>query len=96
MFASWEKDVAQSRVAAGADLQQAVQVATVMEYAPAVYCDLLKVVALANRESHQNLACVCARVDTGTEILRRMVPDTSAPRDVGQEKGRKEKGLEVQ
>ena len=29
MLASWEKDVAQFRLAAGADLQQTVQVATV-------------------------------------------------------------------
>ena len=37
MLASWEKDVAQYSIAAGADVQQAVQVATVMEHAPAVY-----------------------------------------------------------
>ena len=46
MLASWEKDVAQYRVAAGTDLQQAVQVATVMEHAPAAYRDLLNVVSL--------------------------------------------------
>ena len=51
MLASWEKDVAQYRVAAGTDLQQAVQVATVMEHAPAAYRDLLQVVPLANRET---------------------------------------------
>ena len=34
MLSSWEKDLAQYRAAAGADLQQAVQVATVMEHAP--------------------------------------------------------------
>ena len=44
-----EEEVAQYRVAAGADLQQAVQVATVVEHAPAAYRDLLKVVPLANR-----------------------------------------------
>ena len=55
MLGSWEKDVAQYRIAAGADLQQAVQVATVIEHAPAAYRDLLKVVPLANRESYQTL-----------------------------------------
>ena len=43
MLASWEKDVAQYRIAAGADLQQAVHVATVMEHTPPAYRDLLKV-----------------------------------------------------
>ena len=55
MLASWEKDVAQYRIAAGADLQQAVHVATVMEHAPPAYRDLLPVVPLTNRESHQAL-----------------------------------------
>ena len=44
MLASWEKDVAQCRIAAGATLQQAAQVATAMEHAPTAYRDLLKVV----------------------------------------------------
>ena len=69
LLASWEKDVAQHTRAAGADLQQAAQVATVMEHAPAAYVDLLKVVPLANRESE--LACQLARVDIGTENQRR-------------------------
>ena len=55
MLASWKKDVTQNRVAAGTDLQQAVQVATAMEDAPAAYRDLLKVVSLANREINQAL-----------------------------------------
>ena len=55
MLASWEKDVAQCRIAAGADLQEAVQVAIVMEHASAVHRDLLKVVPWANRESDQAL-----------------------------------------
>ena len=41
MHASCEKDFAHYRVAAGADLRQAVQVTTVMAHAPA-YRDLLK------------------------------------------------------
>ena len=45
----------QYRIAAGADLQQAVQVETAMEHAPAAYRDLLKVVPMANRESYQGL-----------------------------------------
>ena len=53
MLASWQKDVVQFRVAAGADLQQTVQVATVMQHAPAAYRDLLKVVAKGNRETYQ-------------------------------------------
>ena len=55
MLASWQKDVVQFRVAARADLQQTVQVATVMQHAPAAYRDLLKVVALGNRETYQAL-----------------------------------------
>ena len=35
MHAPWEKDVAQCRVAAGADLRQAVQMTTMMQYAAA-------------------------------------------------------------
>ena len=42
MLACSEKDVAQYRIVAGADLQQAVQVATAMEHAPAAYRDILK------------------------------------------------------
>ena len=64
MLPSWEKDVAQCRIAVGADLQQAVQVATVMKHAPAGYRDLLKVVLLENR------ACLRARVDAGIENMR--------------------------
>ena len=44
MLAFWEKDVAQCRVAADADVPQAALVATVMEHAPAAYRDLLKAV----------------------------------------------------
>ena len=59
MLASWEKDVARYRIAAGADLQQAARVATAMENASAPHWDLLKVVPLAHRETHQTLrACV--------------------------------------
>ena len=54
MFASWEKDVAQYRIAAGPDLQHAVQVAIVMEHAAACG-DPLKVVPWSNRESYQAL-----------------------------------------
>ena len=53
MLASWEKDVRQYRIAAGADLRHAVQAATVMEHAPTAFFDLLKVVPLANCETHQ-------------------------------------------
>ena len=55
MLASWEKDVALCRIAAGADLQQAVQVATIIKRAPAAYRYLLKVVHWANRETHETL-----------------------------------------
>ena len=51
MLSSWEKDVAKYRMAAGATLQQIIQVATVLENAPAAHRDLLKMVPLANRES---------------------------------------------
>ena len=44
MLSSWETDVAQYRVAAGADLRQAVWMAIVMEHAAAAHFDLLKVV----------------------------------------------------
>ena len=64
ILASFEEDVAKYQVVEGADLQQAVQVATVMEHAPAAYRDLLEVVPLAPK-----LACKRARVDTSTEIL---------------------------
>ena len=87
MLASRKKDVALYRVAAGADLQQVVQVATVMEHAPAAYRDLLKVVRLASRETHQTLrACVreCALAQrTYAGLGRHMAHDTSAPMDIG-------------
>ena len=96
MLASWEKDVALNRVAAGADLQQAVQVATVMEHAPAAFRDLLKVVPLANRESDQTLR---AKVREWTlaqrscdDLGQHVAPDTSAPVDIGQVQGTKGKG----
>ena len=42
MLASWKKDVAQYRTAGGADLQHAVQEATVMEHTPTAYRFLLQ------------------------------------------------------
>ena len=77
----WEKDVAQYRVAAGTDLQQAVQVATVMEHAPAAYRDLLKVVPLANRETYQALRAYVREWTlaqrTYDDLGRHTTPDTS-------------------
>ena len=67
VLTSWDRDVAQYRAAAGADLQQAVQVATVMEHAPAAYRDLLKVVSLGKSRVLPSLACSRARVNAGTE-----------------------------
>ena len=96
MLASWEKDVAQYRVAAGTDLQQAVQVATVMEHAPAAYCDLLNVVPLANRENYQALRAYVREWTLAQRTCgdhgRHTTPDTSAPMDIGQVKGTKGKG----
>ena len=96
MLASWEKDVAQYRVAAGTDLQQAVQVATVMEHAPAAYRDLLKVVHLANREIYQALRVYVREwmlaQRTYDDHGRHTTPDTSVPMDIGQVKGTKGKG----
>ena len=48
-------DVVQYRIAAGADLQHAFHVATLMEHAPAACRDLLKDVLLANRETYHTL-----------------------------------------
>ena len=91
MLASWKKDVAQNRVAAGTDLQRAVQEATVMEHAPAAYGDLLKVVPLANRETYQALrAYVRERTlaqRTYDDHGRYTTPDTSAPMDIRQVNG---------
>ena len=96
MLASWEKDVAQYRIAAGADLQQAVQVPTVMEHAPAAYRDLLKVVPLANRESYQALRAYVRELSltqrTYDDLGQHTTPDTSAPMDVGQVTGTQGKG----
>ena len=50
MLVSWVKD-ALYRIAAGADLRQAVRVAAVMDHAPAAYRDFYKVVLLANCEA---------------------------------------------
>ena len=84
------------RIPAGADLKQAVQVATVMEHALATYRDLLKVVPLANRESYQVLRAfvrewTLAQRKYG-DLGRHTTPDTSAPMDTGQVKGTKRKG----
>ena len=91
MLASWEKDVAQYRVAASTDLQQAVQVATVMEHAPAAYRDLLKVVRLSNRETYQALRAYMREWTLAQRTYddhgRHTTPDTSAPMDIGQVKG---------
>ena len=45
--------VSVSQLASGSDLQRPDLVATVMEHAMAVYRDILKVVLLTNRETHQ-------------------------------------------
>ena len=68
---SWEKDVAQNRVAAGTDLQQAVKVAIVMKHAPAAYRDLLKVVPLANPETYQALRAYVREWTLAQRNLRR-------------------------
>ena len=96
MLASWEKDVAQYRIAEGADLQQAVRVATVMEHTPTAYRDLLKVVLWEIRESYQALRAhvrgwtLAQR--TYDDLGRHTTPDTSAPMDIGQATGTKGKG----
>ena len=96
MLASWKKDVAQYRVAAGTDLQQAVQEATLMEHAPATYRDLLKVVPLANRETYQALRAYVGEWTlaqrTYDDLGRHTTPSTSAPMGIGPVKGTKEKG----
>ena len=96
MLASWKKDVAQYRVAAGADLQQAVQVASVMAHAPAADRDLWKVVHLANRETYQALRAYVREWTmaqrTYEDLERHTTPDTSAPMDIGQVKGTQGKG----
>ena len=93
MHASWEKNVAQYR---GADLRQAVRMATVMENVAAAYCDLLKVVPLANRKSHGDLRA-CVREWTLAQRCfddrgQHMALDLSAQVDIGQVPGAKERG----
>ena len=96
MLVSWEKDVAQYRVAAGTDFQQAVQVATVMEHAPAAYRDLLQVVPLANRETYQALRAYVREWTlaqrTYDDLGRHTTPDTSVPMDIRQVNGTRKKG----
>ena len=91
MLASWEEDVAQYRIAADTDLQQAVEVATVMEHAPAAYRDLLKVIPLANRDTYQALRAYVREWTlaqrTYDDLGRHTTPSTSAPMDIGQVKG---------
>ena len=55
MLASWEKDVVRCRIAAHADFQQAVHVATVVENPPAAHRDLSRFSPLTNRETYQSL-----------------------------------------
>ena len=87
MLSSLEKDVAQDRIAAGADFQQAVQVATAVE---------LKVVLLANRETYQawraNARDWTLAQRSYDDLGRHMAHDTPAPMDIGQVKGAKGKG----
>ena len=96
MLASWEKDVAQNSSAAGADLQQAVQVATVMEHAPAAYRDLLKLIPLENRKYYQASRTYVREWGLAQRTFddpgRHTTPDTSAPMDIGQVKGTRGKG----
>ena len=96
MHASWGKDVAQHRIAAGADLQQAVQVATAMERSPAADRDLLKVVPLATCETYQTFRAYVREWTlaqrTYDDLGRHTTSDTSAPMDIGQVKGTKGKG----
>ena len=96
MLASWEKDVAQYRIAAGTDLQQAVQVAIVMAHAPAADRDLLQAVPLANRETYQALRAYMREWTLAQRTYgghgRHTTPDTSALMDIGQVKGTKGKG----
>ena len=78
MCASWERKTLHNTELPQVGTPQAVQVATVMEHAPAAYRDLLKVVPLANRESYQALR---AYVRGWTLAQRQTTSDTSAPMD---------------
>ena len=93
------RNVAEYRIAAGADFQQAVRVATVLEHARAAYCELLKVILLANRETYQTLRAYVREWTlaqrTCDDLGRHMAHDTLAPMDIGQveaAKGRCNKG----
>ena len=55
MLTSWDRYVDQYRFASGSDLQRPDLVATVMEHAPTVYCDLVKVVLLQHHWNYQTL-----------------------------------------
>ena len=93
VLASWVKDVAQYRIAAGANLQQAVQVPRVMEHAPAAYRGLLEVVLF---ETYQILRAYVREWPPAQRTFdylgRHMARDTSAPMDIVQAKGVKGKG----
>ena len=70
--------------------------ATVMEHAAAAHCDLLKVVPLANRKSCGDLRA-CVREWTLAQRCfddggQHMALDSSAPMDIGQVQGAKERG----
>ena len=96
MLASWEKDAAQCRNAAGANLKKAVQVATVMDHAPAAYRDFLKVVPFVNRECYQALRAYVREWTLAQrkydDLGRHMAQCMSAPMDIGQVKGDNGKG----
>ena len=89
LLVSLAKDVAQYRIAPGADLQQAVPLATVIEHASAAYRDLLKVVPLANRETFLSLRAYVREwtlaLRTHGDLGRHVAHDTASERC--QEKG---------
>ena len=92
MLTAWEKDVAQYRMASGSELQQEVQVATVLEHAPATYRDVLKIVPMGARQTYPALRAYLREWCLSQRGYDDLGMKTGSPMDVGQVKGKGKKG----
>ena len=92
MLTAWEKDVAQYRMASGSELQQEVQVATVLEHAPATYRDVLKIVPMGARQTYPALRAYLREWCLSQRGYDDLGMKTGSPMDVGQVKGKGKEG----
>ena len=91
---AWERDISRYRIASSEDISENVLVATVLEHAPLMYCDSLRMMPQASRSSYAGLRgyirewCVAQRTyDARGNQATSASSCGPTPMDIGQIKG---------